>query len=139
MNIEQVRQSAGPASFCAGLFVRRAADSRIFAQTPVVFGRKGMGTISRQSIIILSNDQVSCDLAGERAILNLADGVYYGLDPIGARIWNLLAEPRSVHDLCGAVMAEYDVGEEECERDVMALLEELRSKGLIEVSNETRA
>jgi hypothetical protein len=97
-----------------------------------------MGTITRQSIITLSNDQVSCDLAGETAILNLADGVYYGLDPIGATVWNMLGEPRSVEHLCGAVMAEYDVEEEECERDVVALLEELRSKGLIEVSNETR-
>ncbi|MDB5035815.1 MAG: hypothetical protein JWQ98_3056 [Chlorobi bacterium] len=91
--------------------------------------------ISRQSIIVASREQVSCDLAGEAAILNLADGVYYGLDPVGALIWNMLSQPTGFDAICRGVMAEFDVDAGECERDVTALLEQLESKGLIEVSN----
>jgi coenzyme PQQ synthesis protein D (PqqD) len=95
--------------------------------------------ISRRSIITVAGTQVSCDLAGEAAILNLADGVYYGLDPVGATIWNLIQQPRSVEEICARVMAEYDVGAERCQSDVLALLAELHSRGLIEVRNETSA
>jgi len=52
--------------------------------------------LSEESRLVVSKDQVSCDLAGEAAILNLKNGVYYGLDPVGARIWNLIQEPRKL-------------------------------------------
>ena len=57
--------------------------------------RMGMSqTISDRSVVVATKDQVSCDLAGEAAILNIKSGVYYGLDPVGARIWTLMQEPR---------------------------------------------
>jgi hypothetical protein len=50
---------------------------------------------SRHSIVVATKDQVSSDLGGEVAILDLKAGVYYGLDTVGARIWNLIQEPRA--------------------------------------------
>src|ERR1700730_14483347 len=44
-------------------------------------------------------DQVSCDLAGEAVILNLKNGIYFGLDPVGARIWSLIQKPTTFADL----------------------------------------
>ena len=52
--------------------------------------------ISEHSVVIASSEQVSCDLDGEAVILNLKDDVYYGLNPVGARIWNLIQEPKTV-------------------------------------------
>jgi len=49
-----------------------------------------MTKISINSTVMVADDVVSCDLDGEAAILNLKDGVYYGLDPVGAKIWNLI-------------------------------------------------
>jgi hypothetical protein len=95
--------------------------------------------IAAQTIVAVSASQVSCDLAGEAAILNLADGVYYGLDPVGASIWNMIQQPRSVEEICSGVMSEYDVEPDVCRRDVVALLEELAARGLIEVRTETSA
>ena len=86
-----------------------------------------------------TTEQVSCDLAGEAAILNLKNGVYYGLDPVGARIWNLLQEPRTVNEIGEALLKEYDVEPERCERDLLALLQKLAAEGLIEVKDETAA
>jgi hypothetical protein len=90
--------------------------------------------ISRHSLITVSGNQVSCDLAGEAAILNLADGVYYGLDQVGALVWGMLSTPRTVADLCEGVMAEYDVDREQCERDLLRLIEDLAAKGLVTAS-----
>jgi len=96
-------------------------------------------TISDSSVVVVARDQVSCDLAGEAAILNVKSGVYYGLDPVGARIWNLMQEPRAVVEIQNAITNEYDVEPERCARDLASLLEKLLAEGLIEVKDESAA
>jgi coenzyme PQQ synthesis protein D (PqqD) len=65
----------------------------------------------------------------EAAVLNVKDGIYYGLDPVGAHIWKLLQTPCKVADIQEALLQEYDVDPERCQRDLMALLEELLGAG----------
>ncbi len=89
--------------------------------------------LSGGSVVVAAKDQLSCDLDGETAILNMKTGVYYGLDTIGARIWNLIQQPRSVQEVGAALSNEYDVEPERCEKDVHALLEKFLDEGLIEV------
>jgi len=98
-----------------------------------------MGTsISDLSVVVVVKDQVSCDLAGEAAILNVKSGVYYGLDPVGARIWNPMQEPRPVAEIQSAITNEYDVEPERCANDLVGLLEKLLAEGLIEVKDGSR-
>ena len=73
----------------------------------MVFNR--IAGISRDSMVVVSQDQVSCDLSGESAILNLKAGVYYGLNEVGTRIWKLIQEPRRVGDLRDTILEEYEV------------------------------
>jgi hypothetical protein len=80
-----------------------------------------------------STDQVSCDLQGETAILQLSSGVYYGLDPVSTRIWMLLAQPSHVGALIATIVAEFDVDPGRCAQDIAALLEDLEEHGLITV------
>jgi hypothetical protein len=87
----------------------------------------------RDSVVVASKDQVSCDLGGEAAILNLKNGVYYGLDPVGARAWNLLQEPRSVQEVRDMLLEEFEVEPAQCESDLLALLERMLAEGLIEI------
>ena len=89
--------------------------------------------LSNDSIVVVSPDQVSSDLAGEIVMLNLKNGTYYGLDQVGARVWGLIEQPRRVAAIRDAILEEYDVEPERCERDLLALLGELRDNGLIEV------
>ena len=103
-------------------------------------GGSGMTpTISDRSIVVAAKDQVSCDLAGEAAILNMKNGVYYGLDPVGARIWNMMQEPRAVAEIQNTITGEYNVEPERCERDLFGLLEKLLAEGLIEVRDGSAA
>jgi hypothetical protein len=83
------------------------------------------------SCVVLSDEQVSTSLGEETVILGMGDGVYYGLDAVGARVWTLLATPQRVSELVSAVTQEFDVGAEECERDVLALLDELAERRLV--------
>lgn len=93
--------------------------------------------LSAHSIIVAAKDQVSADLGEEAVMLNLKSGVYFGLDPVGTRIWNLLQSPTSVMEIRDALVKEYDVDPERCEKDILDLAQEMAEKGLVEVRNET--
>jgi hypothetical protein len=89
------------------------------------------------SIVVAVRDQVSCDLAGEVAILDMKSGIYLGLNAVGARIWNLIQEPKLVDTICETILEEYDVEADQCQRDILTLLQALLANGLVEVRNET--
>jgi hypothetical protein len=95
--------------------------------------------VTTNSIVVAAQDQVSSDLAGEAVILNLATGMYYGLDDVGARIWGLLQQPCSVNMIRDAIVGEYEVDPDHCERDLLALLQELAAAQLIEVKDAAGA
>ena len=89
--------------------------------------------ITLDSLVMAAPNQVSSDLAGEAVILHLGQGVYYGLDEVGARVWSLIQQPRTPAQIRDAILDEYDVTSEQCERDVLKLLADLASSELIEV------
>ncbi len=89
--------------------------------------------MNRQSIVTACSDQVSCDLGAGAAILHLKTGIYYGLNPVGARIWNLLTIPIQVAAVRDAIAREYEVEPARCETDILDLLEKLAAAGLIQV------
>lgn len=93
--------------------------------------------VSILSRVVASQDQISSDLAGRQVLLNIKSGVYYGLDPVGTRIWSLLQQPRKVSEIRDALLAQYDVSPERLEHDLIALLGKLVDAGLVECSDES--
>jgi hypothetical protein len=91
--------------------------------------------MNQNSLIVATQNQVSANLSDEIVILNLTSGIYYGLDPLGAKIWDMVQQPSSVPAILEAVLAEYDVAADRCETDILALLEQLQEAGLIEEAN----
>jgi hypothetical protein len=67
----------------------------------------------------------------ETVILDLGSGTYFGLDPVGARIWQLIGEGRSLGEICDTMLDEYDVSHEALERDVLDLADKLLEQKLI--------
>ncbi len=86
-------------------------------------------------IVVSSNDQISRDLGGEAVILNMKSGVYCGLNEVGARIWELLKEPKSVQSIMDTLLEEYEVVTDQCKSDLLALLQELSDNDLIYITN----
>jgi hypothetical protein len=84
---------------------------------------------------VLSSRQVWTATDGEAVILNTEHGVYYGLDEVGARVWELLREPRRIAELRDQLLAEYAVESAKCDADLQALLSELVDAGLVEVND----
>lgn len=81
-----------------------------------------------------SVDVVAREVDGEMVLLNLASGIYFGLDPVGSRVWARLSDsPAGLSDLADVVEAEFDAPRDVIEQDLVLLLDELAEKGLIEV------
>src|SRR5262245_2662222 len=89
--------------------------------------------ISLASTARIREDVISRNLEGEAVVLNLATGIYYGLDPVGTRIWELIQEQGRADAVLQAILHEYEVEPARCERDLLLLLRELHAKDLIEI------
>jgi hypothetical protein len=72
-------------------------------------------------------------VADELVILSLESEEYFGLDPVGARLWQLLESHGTVRGAFEAALSEYDVDQATLARDLDQLLAELASRRLIDV------
>lgn len=70
-------------------------------------------------------------IAGETVILDLDAGLYFGLDPVGARIWELVAEGATLDAVAAQMVVEYDVARETVESDIDTLVTALLEKSLV--------
>jgi hypothetical protein len=77
-------------------------------------------------------EQLSGDLGGEAVILCLKTGKYYGLNVLGARIWELLQSPMSLSEIEEIILSEFEVEPKECRVEVNSFIGLLESEGLIE-------
>jgi len=69
----------------------------------------------------------------ETVILDLGSGTYFGLDPVGARIWQLIGEGKTLGEICDTMLDEYDVTREALEHDVMELVARLLEQKLVSI------
>lgn len=79
-------------------------------------------------------DLIATKIDGEMVMMDMANGHYYSLDPIGAELWNTMAEPVRVAALCEWLEAEYDAAPGVIRADVVRLLEEMLGRGLLRVA-----
>ena len=91
--------------------------------------------LAQNSKFVAAPDQVSSELAGESVILNLKTGLYFGLNEVGAKIWEQIQSPKTFQEICNAIIAEYEVSEEECKKDVEELLDEMITAQLVNVED----
>jgi hypothetical protein len=96
-------------------------------------------SLSSQSIVKRAPNHVATDMAGETVVLDMKSGMYYGMDGVAGSIWAFVDQPRTIADIQAAVVAEYDIDAESCERDVATFVESLRSAGLVEIVHENAA
>src|SRR2546423_1706236 len=93
--------------------------------------------ISKSATVVVAKNNIWCDMIGEAVILNLQTGTYYGLNPVGARVWNLIQEPTTVNTVLESLLEAYDVVPDRCEGDLFSLLQDLAAKNLIVIDAGT--
>lgn len=89
--------------------------------------------LSTSTIVVASDRQISCEVGEEAVLLSMEDGEYYGLNAVGAVIWRLLQEPRSVAAIRDRLLDEFvDVDPATCETEVLTFLGALREMRLVD-------
>ena len=76
-------------------------------------------------IVVRNEGCISADLSGSAAILQPDTGIYYGVNEVGASVWDFLKTPRKGHDVLVQLLEEYDVQADVCRDDLLALLADL--------------
>ena len=89
--------------------------------------------ISLESRVTIHQDAVFRELDGEAVILQLEAGMYFGLDPVGTRLWQLIETHGQLRPVLEAAATEFDVPADVLERDLIELVSGLAEKQLVVV------
>ena len=79
----------------------------------------------------ISDAAVVRDLDGESVILNIDSGIYFGLDQVGTRIWQLIGQYGEVDSILRVLEDEYDADRRVLRADLEALIGVLIEKQLV--------
>jgi len=85
------------------------------------------------AIVSRNEGLLTAEVDGELMAMSIDRGTCYGLNRVGTRIWELIAEPLTIDELCAQLLDEYEVEAGQCRREVVDLVEELRAEGLATV------
>ena len=71
-------------------------------------------------------------LVGEETVLlDLSSGIYFGLDGVGKRVWESVADGCNVGEITAVIVAEFEVDEAQAQADVIAFTSDLLDRGLL--------
>ena len=90
--------------------------------------------VTLASQVQCSNDVLVQEVGGEAVLLDLASERYFGLDPVGTRIWTLLADDDQLQVVCDTLCAEYDAEPARIRDDLLALVTQLAEAGLVKLN-----
>jgi len=93
--------------------------------------------ISLKSQVVQNEGNIVSDMDGEKVMLNVQNGKYYNLGEIGGVVWNFIEEPITITELVTALISEYEIGEGECEKQVVSFLDHLLSEKLISILDDS--
>jgi hypothetical protein len=84
-----------------------------------------------------SQQLLECRAGEEQLILNLRTEQYFGLNEQGAVIWRMTESPVEVQAVVEALLSEFEVGAEDCEKDLEEFVEEMIELGLLEIAADS--
>ena len=97
---------------------------------------EGPPTISKETIVIRTESHLSTTLDDEAVLLEPEEGVYYGMNEIGTKLWEQLKTPIRVGELESVLLSEYNVDEEVVKKDIREFISNLNDAGLIEIQEK---
>jgi hypothetical protein len=87
--------------------------------------------IGPETLVTRSEEPVAVEVDRTVVMMSVDQGMYFGLEGVGPRVWSLLEQPRSVRQLCEALISEFEVAPDVCRHEVGNFLEDLRRAQLV--------
>ena len=83
------------------------------------------------SVVVASDKPLTAPLGGEIVLLDPGEGIYFSLNEVGARVWELIEEPSSVQSICDRIVEEFEVDMQTCCDDILKVVSDLVERGLV--------
>ena len=78
------------------------------------------------------NDGWLAALVGEELVMMSAEsGAYLGLNDVGAKVWEIIDQPKALSDICEGLAREFETTPQACQPEVEAFLTELEARGAV--------
>jgi hypothetical protein len=90
--------------------------------------------VDPDTVVTRNEEPIAVEVDRTVVMMSLAQGMYYGLEGPGPRIWALLDQPRSARQIAGELVREFEVDADTCLRDVCEFLAALKDAGLVRLS-----
>ena len=94
---------------------------------------------SNSRFVINTSEVTGQVIDGEAIIMNLANGMFYSTDQVGASIWSWVEQGLSVGEITKRITAQYDVPETQARSDLDGLVAQLIGENLVEVRDGSEA
>lgn len=95
--------------------------------------------ITVESTVVVAPGLTAANLGDEAVLLDANSGRYYGLNELGARIFELARTPNAVSEIKNALLQEYKVEEAQLEADLLAFLRDMEQRNLVELRDGSAA
>ena len=89
---------------------------------------------SLADIVTVNADVVFKELSGEGVLLDLASGMYFGLDETSTRLWQLINERGLLQRVFDDMLAEFDVEPDRLQQDLLNFVGELTRRNLVSLA-----
>ena len=90
-----------------------------------------MSNVSLPEKVIISENILFQEIGGECVLLNMDSEQYFGLDNVGAMLWQKLTENNNPAMAIPHILSAYDIDEQTLIRDLANLIQEMEKEKLI--------
>ena len=87
--------------------------------------------ITLDTLISIPDGVYTQEIGDETILLDTQGGNYFGLDPVGTHMWQLIRQRGALRPAYDVILTEYNVAPERLEADLLALADKLVEKGLV--------
>lgn len=82
-------------------------------------------SITMENIVSRNPDLLAVPMDGDLVMMSISEGHYFGINPVGVRIWEALENSQTVRQLCEIITNEFDVDKQTCESDVRNFIQKM--------------
>jgi len=84
-----------------------------------------------ETVLRRNEEILHAPVGTEEAVMMSVDaGKYYGVNAVGARVWELLETPRTISQLCAQICEEFDIDPSTCQTALLKFADELIANGV---------
>jgi hypothetical protein len=90
--------------------------------------------LDKEAVFHRLDGLIEAEVDDEILALHVEQGVCYGFNVTAARVWTSLKQPKRLSELQAELLAEFDIDETTCERELREILDLLANRGLVTIA-----